>query len=183
MAKEANIDIRLSLSSNIYRRSAPLDQKPSLSVTATLSTPALATFELIGEFDSGTILEEGFRVEHFDFFDLTTGQPVININPFPGTCDPHADLYLRSVVELHTSEPHVTSHVLEDVSPLSDPVRQLEIGHEYRIKLKPQRILCYDRSIADLFEDKDITPRDELLPTAIEVVLASDDELILKVEE
>lgn len=166
----------------MYRRSAPEDEKPLLSITSTLLTPSLATFELIGEFDTGTVLEDWFRMQHFAIQDTATSLPVVNKDPFPGTCDPHADLYLRSVVELHAAKPYVTSRPLEDMDPGSDPVRDLEVGHEYSIKLNPQRILCYDRGIAEIFGSKDWTSRDELLPTAIEVELASDDELILKIE-
>lgn len=153
-----------------------------MTVATTLLKPSMATFELIGEFDTGNVLEDFFRHQHFDFFDLTTGQLVVNNNVFPGTCDPHADLYPRSVLEVHASKPHIINRPLEEIDPRSDPMRQLEVGHEYRITLKPQRILCYDRSIADLFGEKDHISRDELLPTAMEAVLASDDELILKIE-
>lgn len=176
------LKIGLSLTSSVYRRSAPEAQKPHLCVTTTLLTPNTATFELIGEYDSGNVLEDRFRADHFEFVDLTTGRPVINKDPFPGTCDPHWSLYLRSVVELHASKPLTTRRLLEDMSPLSDPVRQLEVGHKYRLKLKTQRIRCYGRSIADLFGGEDPVSREELLPMAIEAVLACDDELILEVE-
>ncbi|KAF2169658.1 hypothetical protein M409DRAFT_52176 [Zasmidium cellare ATCC 36951] len=183
MAKVATVKIELSLTSNVYRRSAPLDEKPLFCVTATLLTPKIATVELIGEFDTGTILERWFRMQHFNIHDIVTGDHVVNEDPFPGTCDPHADLYLRSVLELHASQPYILCRPMDEIDPRSDPIRDLKIGHTYRFKLQPQRILCYDRSIVDLFGKDDYVSRDELLPTSIEMLLASDDEVILKIEE
>ena len=93
--------------------------------------------ELREEQDNGTILEEGFRMENFKFYDLTTDSEVVNKDPFPGTCEPREALYPRSVVEIQSPKPLVTRQDIEDMSPLSDPVRQLVNGREYRITLKP----------------------------------------------
>ena len=182
------LKVECSLTSNTYRRSAPDTEKPRLIVKTTLFTPATVTFELIGEFDTQTILgfmahDYWFRMQNFSFVDVATGEEVINKDPFPGTCIRHGALLARSqVLEIHASEPHVTEHQLEDVSPLSDPVRQLEVGHEYVIKLIPQKIKCYEMEIEKTFQGREYVPKEEL-PEAFEVVLASEDELRLKIEE
>lgn len=152
-------------------------------VTTTLLNPSIATCETIGEFDSGTILTDRFRAEHFEYIDIATDEDIVNPDPFPGTCNPRCDLRPGEVVELHASKPRVTKRLLEDISPLSDPVRDLKIGHEYRIKLKPQWILCYDCSITDLFGGEDRVPRGDLPKTPLQVVLTSDDEVLLKIVE
>lgn len=82
----AEVKIELSLTSNTYRRSS--SNVPELVVTTTLADPDVLTIELRGENYNGTILEDGFRIEHFKFYDLTKRREVINKNPFPGTCDP-----------------------------------------------------------------------------------------------
>lgn len=169
----------MSLTSNIYRRSAPTSEHPSILVTTTLIAPPILTLALRGEFDSGTILEADFRAEHFDFYDLTTSLPVVH-SQFLGTCDPGNDLYSYDVVQLNSSKDLVTWRLLEDVSPLSDPVRQLKAGHEYRLTLKPQRIWCYCGTVAELFGEREHIPRSE--PPEEMIVISSDDELVLKVE-
>lgn len=174
------INIKLALTSNDYRRSSPESEKPYLSATSTLSTPSILTLELRGEFDSGTILVDGFRAEHFNFYDLTTSLPVVK-SPFPGTCEPRVNLRRDGVVEIHSSKPHGTSRQLEDMSPKSDPVRSLEVGHEYRITLKPQEVWCCEQSAGELFGTRESIPVEDL-PDGMMAVLASDDVLMLKVE-
>ena len=85
-------------------------------------------------------------------------------------------------VELGSSEPKVTHRQLEDMSPLSDPVRLLEIGHKYSLKLKPQKIWAYVGTKAELFGNRSRIPVEEL-PEGVTIELASDDEVILTVEE
>jgi hypothetical protein len=75
------VKIGLSLTSSIYRRSSP--DAPELIVTTTILNADVLTLELREEQDNGTVLEEGFRMEHFTFYDLTTGGEVINKDPFP----------------------------------------------------------------------------------------------------
>jgi hypothetical protein len=75
----------------------------------------------------------------------------------------------------------VTRQDLEDASPLSDPVRQLQNGHEYRITLKPQTVWCFAGSKAELFGGKKNIPVGDL-PEGMMVRLESADELRLKVE-
>ena len=134
----------------------------------------------MGEFDSGTILDNGFRAEHFEFYDLTTSQPVVH-SPFPGTCDPGVELAPYGVLEMVSSKPRETRQLLEDVSPLSDPVRMLENGHEYLLKLKPQTVWSYEGTKEDLFKGKEYLTEEEM-PEGMMVTLACDDELVLKVE-
>ena len=179
--ENAEVKIELSLTSDTYRRSSP--DVPELLVTTTISSAGIdaLTLELREEQDNGTILEEGFRMQHFTFYDLTTDSEVINTNPFPGTCEPREDLYPRSVVEIHSSKPLVTRQDLEDVSPLSDPVRQLLNGHEYRVTLKPQTVWCFAGTKEELFRGRThVDVKD--LPDGIMVRLESADELRLKVE-
>jgi hypothetical protein len=88
------VKIKLSLSSDTYRRSSP--DTPELIVKTTISNADVLTMELREEQDNGTILEEGFRMENFKFYDLTTDSEVINKDPFPGTCEPREALYPRS---------------------------------------------------------------------------------------
>ena len=171
--------IELSLTSNTYQRSSP--DAPELIVTTTISNADVLTLELREEQDNGTILEEGFRMEHFTFYDLTTDSQVINKNPFPGACEPRESLYPRSVVEIQSSKPLVTRQDIEDMSPLSEPVRQLVNGHEYRITLKPQTVWCFAGSKEELFRGRERIPV-ENLPEGMMVTLESADELRLKVE-
>lgn len=59
----AEVKIELSLTSNTNRRSSP--DAPELAVTTTIANAGVLTIELRGEEDNGTILEDGFRIEHF----------------------------------------------------------------------------------------------------------------------
>jgi len=179
--KVPTVHIKVALTSNTYYRSAPWSSHPQLVVTTTLLTPSLLTIENRGETDSGTILDDKIRAEHFEFFDLTTSKPVIH-DLFPGTCDPWDALYPDVVTELHSDKPNSVSLLLDDMSPLADPVNILEIGHEYRLTLKPQRVRCWGRSIDEIFGGKEDIPRGEI-PDPKEVLLACDDELLLKVEK
>ena len=131
-------------------------------MTTTISNVDVLTVDIRGEKDNGTVLENGFRVEHFTFCDLTTGTEVINKNPFPGTCDAGITLAPYNVVELRSSRPHVTRHGLEDISPLCDPVRQLKNGHEYRVTLKSQMVWCFAGSKEKLFGDEQYVPIEDL---------------------
>ena len=71
--------------------------------------------------------------------------------------------------------------VLDDISPLSDPVRQLKVGHEYRITLKPQTVWCFAGSKKDLFNGESGVDVGDL-PDGILVKLESTSELKLKVK-
>jgi hypothetical protein len=84
-------------------------------------------------------------------------------------------------VEIQSSKPLVTRQYIEDMSPLSDPVRQLENGHEYRITLKPQTVWSFAGSKEELFGGKESVPVGDL-PEGIMARLESKDELRLKVE-
>jgi hypothetical protein len=75
----------------------------------------------------------------------------------------------------------VTRQDLEDASPLSDPVRQLQNGHEYRITLKPQTVWCFAGSKEELFGGRKDIPVEDL-PEGMMVRLESADELRLEVE-
>ena len=175
----AEVKIELSLTSNVYRRSS--SKAPELVVTAMIANADVLTIELRGEKDSGTILEDGFRIEHFNFYDLSTRREVINKNPFPGTCEARFALQPYSLVELRSSSPLVVRQRLDGISPLSDPVRQLEVGHEYRITLKPQTVWCFVGSKKDLFDGKSSVDVEDL-PEGALVRLESAVELKLKVE-
>ena len=176
-----NIEVRIEfvLTSGVYRRSS-LDAS-ELVVKSTLANADVLTVGLRGEKDSGTILEDGFRFEHFKFYDLTKRRKVINKKPFPGTCDPRFALQPYSVVELHSSKPLVARQTLDGVSLLSNPVRQLEIGHEYRITLRPQTVWSFVGSKKDLFKGKSSVDVDDLSEKAL-IRLESEIKLKLKVE-
>ena len=176
----AEVKIELALTSNTYRRSSP--DAPELVVTTTAVNADVLTIELREEQDNGTILEDGFRMEHFTFYDLTTDSEVINKNPFPGTCEPRDALHPYSVVELQSSKPLVTKQDLEDMNPLSDPVRQLEAGHEYRVTLKPQTVWCFVGSKQELFGGREHIPVGDL-PEGMMLRLECATELKLKVED
>ncbi|EGP88683.1 uncharacterized protein MYCGRDRAFT_91479 [Zymoseptoria tritici IPO323] len=176
---EAEIKVTFSLTNTIYRRSAQLSEQPKMIVTTTLISPPTLAVELRGETDSGTILESGFRMEHFEFFDLTTST-MLKHSLFPGTCDPRESVGQWGVVELHSSKALVTSQQLEDMSPLADPIRDLKAGHEYRLRLK--RIPGYAMSMAELFGEKQYVDVRNL-PETVVVELKSDDEVILAVED
>lgn len=104
-----------------------------------LQSPEVAAVKLRGERGSGTILEDGFWLEHFEFYDLTDSRAV-NATPFPGTRDPRMHLEPRHIVELKKGQALVTDMQLEDMEPLADPVRMLQAGHEYKITLRPQDV-------------------------------------------
>lgn len=178
----ADLTISLELTSNVYRRSDDSEQWPRLLVKATLNSPEIACVELRGEFDSGTVLESSFRLEHFDFFDLTTSQSV-DKTPFEGTCEPRDFLQPRHVIEIKKGLPIATSQLLEDMNPLADPVRMLKAGHEYRIRLKEQKVWWLGRSKADLFKERTKIPVDDLPDDDPLLKLASGDELRLRVED
>lgn len=173
------MSIELSLTSNTYRRSAT--DAPELVATTTLSNAEVLTIELRAEKDNGTILENDFRIEHFTFYDITTDNEVVTNNPFPGTCEPRDALYPYNCVELKAFNPLVTKQMLDDMSPLSDPVRQLEAGHEYRITLLPQTVWYFAGSKEELFRGRSSVPAEEL-PEGEQVTLKSVTELRLKVE-
>jgi hypothetical protein len=175
----AEVQIELSLTSNTYRRSSR--DAPELVVTTSIANADVLTIELRGEKDNGTILEDGFRIEHFKFYDLTKRREVINKNPFPGTCDARFALQSYSLVELRSSSPHVVRQVLDGISSMSDPVRQLEVGHEYRITLKPQTVWSFAGSKKDLFDGESSIDVEDL-PEGTLTRLESATELKLKVE-
>lgn len=178
---ESNVTINLALTSGVYRRSDSSSKWPQIVVKTTLKSPESACVELRGEFDSGTILESSFRLEHFEFFDLKTSQPIVK-TPFEGTCEPRVFLEPRHVVELKQSQPLETRQQLEDVNPLADPVRMLKADHQYRITLKEQKVWWIGKSKAELFGESSLIPINDL-PDGPFMALASSDELILKVEE
>jgi hypothetical protein len=64
---------------------------------------------------------------------------------------------------------------------LSDPVRQLKNGNEYRIMLKQQTVWCFAGSKEELFGGRNDVPV-EGLPEGLIVRLESADELKLKVK-
>ena len=63
--ENVEVKIELALTSDTYQRSSP--DAPQLIATTTITTANVdvLTIELRGEQDNGTILEEGFRMEHF----------------------------------------------------------------------------------------------------------------------
>lgn len=170
--------------------------KPNLVVTTTLQTPSTLTVDARGEWDSGTILgtaeDKYFRVQHFAFYDLTTSEPVVH-DLFPGTCERDRDDF----VELYSSKPRAMQTMLDDISPHSDPVNILKPGHQYRIRLKPQKIKGFAGSIGELLarrkevsdeeKEEDVPeeewiPEEKRFPNPMMITLACDEELLLNVE-
>jgi hypothetical protein len=98
-----DVKIELSLSSNPYRRSS--SDAIELVVTTTIANVDVLAIELRGGKDNGTILEDDFRIEHFNFYDITKRREIINRNPFPGTCEARFALHPYNVVELSSSSP------------------------------------------------------------------------------
>jgi hypothetical protein len=84
-------------------------------------------------------------------------------------------------MEFRSSSPLVVRQVLDDISPLSDPVRQLEDGHEYRITLQLQTVWCFAGSKKDLFNGESSVDIEDL-PDGILVKLESTFESKLKVK-
>ncbi len=175
------VSISLSLTSNTYRRSDNEDAYPRLVVTTNLISPELATVDLRGETDSGTVLGPIFRLEHFEFYDLTESRTV-DMSPFPGTCEPRLELQPYQVIELKRRIPLETGTRLDDINPLADPVRLLKAGHEYDITLKPQKVRWVGMSKAELFRAREDIPIEEL-PEGPLMTLGSEDKLRLKVED
>jgi hypothetical protein len=89
--ENVEVKIELCLTSDTYRHSSP--DAPELVAITTITNADALTLELREEQDNSTILEEGFRIEHFTFYDLTTNEEVINTNPFPSTYELREDLY------------------------------------------------------------------------------------------
>lgn len=65
---------------------------------------------------------------------------------------------------------------------MSDPVRDLRIGHKYRLRLKPQKVWAFAGTTEDLFGGRRYILVDDL-PEGVMINLASDDELVLTIEE
>lgn len=174
------VHVKVALTSNVYRRTAPPSARPQLVVTTTLLAPSPLTIEIRGETDSGTILTEDFRAELFDFYDLTTSKPVTH-DLFPGTCDAGVTLEPDNVKEIHSSIPNVARSSLDHICPTSDPVNILQTGHSYRLTLKPQAVRCWAMGIDEMFGDKEYLSNEET-PEAMGVLLACEDKLLLNVE-
>lgn len=85
-------------------------------------------------------------------------------------------------MQLTAGQQLVTHRQLEDMSPLSDPARLLEAGHEYRLRLKSQQVPGYTMSKKDLFDGRSSVPVEQL-PEAVMITLDSQDEVVLKVED
>ena len=176
-----NIRIEVSLTSHVYNRSSPSSDRPRVVVTTTVVAPSVFTVETRSEKDSGTILDDSFRAENFQFYDLTTSELVTH-DLFPGTCDPWNVLDSTLVMELSAYKPNITQRIISHKNPLSEPVSLLKTGHRYRLTLKPQKIRCWDKSVASLFGGKDFLHEDEI-PKAMEVLLACEDQLLLEIQE
>ena len=122
-----------------------------------------------------------FAKRRTQFFDLTTSLPVQH-DLFPGTCIPRGPLSPRDVIEINSSSSLTTHRQLEDMSPLSYPVRLLEVGHEYRIRLKKQDIWGFEGTKQDLFRGKESIVVEDL-PEGAMVRLESLDEVVVKTEQ
>ena len=186
------VQVAISLTSPVFRLSDADENKPTLRVTSTLLTPSTITVEVSGEREAGTVLgtseDPEFRVEVFDFHDVSTAEPVV-YELFPGSCEP-----AHHFLELHASQSRVTEHLLHESDPLADPIYFLKPGHAYRITLRPQTLKCWIGGIDELLARREIVPPAEgeeevpglheyRYPGEEEWRLACDDELILKVEE
>ena len=84
-------------------------------------------------------------------------------------------------MELRSPSPHGVRQVLDGITPMSDPVRQLETGHEYRITLKPRTVWSFAGSKKDLFNGKSTVDFDDLSEGAL-IKLESKTELRLKLD-
>lgn len=71
-------------------------------VTATLVIPSVLSLDIYRETDSRTVLEEGFRIEHFEFFDLITST-LFTYELFLRIYDPSDSISLYNLIELYAS--------------------------------------------------------------------------------
>lgn len=149
--------------------------------TQLLHSTCPVTLDVRGQFRAETVLENAFRFQHFEWFDLTTGQ-VVEMEPHEGLCDPGDELHPYQVITLRPGSPLVTSQVFDPISPLCDPVMVLKSGHEYRIRLKPQEVWWIAKTTEELFGDKNYILVNDL-PDVPFVHLESADELRLKVKD
>lgn len=76
---------------------------------------------------------------------------------------------------------------LRETDPLAAPVDELKAGHTYRVTLKPQTVRCWAGGIDDLLTRREPAPPAEgeeyNYPGAMDLTLACEEELVLKVEE
>lgn len=144
--------------------------------------PDVLSIEIRGESDGGTVLENGFRMEHVEWIDVADGSTVEVEEPFPGTCEPRVYLEPRNVIELKKGTVLETRQLLNDTNPLSDPVNRLETGHVYYVRLKPQKVWWIAKAKDEVFQEQQEIPISELPGVPLEV-LESGDVVTIKVEK
>lgn len=198
----AVVHVAISLTSPTLRFSGQNTSKPSIVVKTTLISPDVITVDIRGKRDAGTILggldqfrgldsDLEFEVENFSFYDTTTSKPVV-YDLFPGTCMPGDNF-----IELSSTQPRITKMQLRETDPLAAPVDELKAGHTYRVTLKPQTVRCWAGGVDDLLARREPAPPPEgeegeevpegppayNYPGAMDLTLACEEELVLKVEE
>lgn len=174
------LQIKLSMSSDTYSGSVQnADELPRMEVETTLLHSQPITLDIRGEFRSETVLEDAFRFQHFEWYDLTTAQTVEN-NDFENVCDPWVTLDPQQVLTLHPNQPLVTSRLFDEISPLCDPLFKVNIGHQYQLTLKPQMVWWTEGRKEDLFGGKDALHVGDL-PTVPLLSIASEDKVVFTV--
>ena len=152
-----------------------------LQVTTVLEHPRPVTVDLRGEFRSNTILEDTFYLQHFSWHD-DTDDTVLATPEQKNLSDPGEPLSPTQVITLQPGVSHVTTQVIDEVSPLCDPLIKVRLGHEYSLKLRSQRVWWVEKTIDELFGSKEILQVDDL-PKVEPLILASCDELRFMVRD
>ena len=176
------IRINFSVSSDTYHRSVEEEKDLiQLKVEAVLDYPRPITIDLRGQLATEVVLEDTFRFQHFEWFDLTT-RKILQTEEFRNVCDPRATLEPRQTLTLEPGKPLITTQYFDEMSPLCDPLRATKVGHQYRLRLKPQEAWWSDQTKEELFREHNVLRTDEP-PQVTPVQLASDDEVKIQVED
>lgn len=177
-----NVRIKFSVSSDTYHRSVKEEKDlVQLKVEAVLDYPWPITIDLRGQFAAETVLEDTFRFQHFEWFDLTTGE-ILKLKEFENFCNPRVTLEARQTVTLEPGKPLIATQYFDEMSPLCDPLMATKVGHQYRLRLKTQEAWWIDQTKEELFKEHKVLRTDDL-PQPTLVQLVSDDEVKVQVEE
>ncbi len=173
------VTIDLELSSQIFERTASKEcDLIKLVAKTTLHGTETITLDTRGLSDVGTVLEDTFSFELFEWYDQTSGE-FIERPPQEGSGDFGGDLAPYQALELRPGIPLITEQYFDAISPLADPLRLVKAGHEYRIRLKPQDVWWIAKRKQDLFGDQKYLHN---LPEVQPLCLKAENEVTVKVE-